>query len=115
MYNLAARSVCRSDSLPISIPKIRTHFFLHRFPCTDLSPIRGFFTSDSLCSLVADPDTAAMLPSADSFYSVGVSVFSEAEKSPPLSSLGVCKGVSALFMCWLTGSKLQLGGGFAGP
>eukprot|EP00670_Eutreptiella_braarudii_P004989 CAMPEP_0174280500 /NCGR_PEP_ID=MMETSP0809-20121228/787_1 /TAXON_ID=73025 ORGANISM="Eutreptiella gymnastica-like, Strain CCMP1594" /NCGR_SAMPLE_ID=MMETSP0809 /ASSEMBLY_ACC=CAM_ASM_000658 /LENGTH=192 /DNA_ID=CAMNT_0015373429 /DNA_START=44 /DNA_END=619 /DNA_ORIENTATION=+ len=58
-----------------------------RFPCTDLSPIRGFFTSDSLCSLVADPDTAALLPSADSFYSDGSSVFSEAEQSPPLSPL----------------------------
>ena len=59
-------------------------------------------------------DTAALLPSVDSFYSAGSSVFSEAKKSPPLSSLRVCKGVSVLFMCWLTGSKLQLGGGFAG-
>ena len=89
--------------------------FPHRFPCTGLSPIRGFFTSDSLCSLVADPDPAALLPLADSFYSDGSSVFSEAEKSPLLSSLRVCKAVSALFMCWLTGSKKQLGGGFAGP
>ena len=68
-----------------------------------------------MSSLVADPDTAALLPSADSLYSVGSSVFSEAEKSSLLSFLRVCKGVSALFMCWLTGSKLQLGGGFAGP
>ena len=48
--------------------------FPHRFPCTDLSPIRGFFTSDSLCSLVADPDMTALLPSADAYYSDGSSV-----------------------------------------